>query len=530
MNAFEVAALLLKKSKREIPAEDLQQFKAETLSMPSTWSDTQKAWHLTNTLDIPKCKQCNNQARFLSTTYWSWCSNKCMGSDPQILLKKQQTNIKKHGTENPQSLPHIKQKQKKTVLEKYGVDNFAKSILFKEKSTKTFEQRYGVTNPAKHNTVKEKIRQKAKQRNHRTVMEKRKATNQIKIGKDHNHHRHLDVESIEKLNDIQYLIEQHVEQKKSCNQIASELGCSPTPILLRFAQAGIKPQRHNISAPEVEIVEYIKQLNADVEISSKKIIPPYEIDIFLPKQNCAIEVNGIYWHSELKGKDKNYHLNKTTMCEHKGIQLIHILDIEWLEKTHIVKSKIANMLQKNISVFARKCTVQEISSVESKMFLNQNHLQASCNSQVKLGLFYQDQLISVMTFGKSRFSKKYQWEMVRFCTKIGYHAVGGASKMFLYFVKHYDPQSVVSYADRRWSNGNLYEKINFEFSHNSAPNYYYFHNSNPSCVENRIKYQKHKLKKIFDHVDMSKTEWEIMKQNNYNRFWDCGNKVYTWKK
>lgn len=529
--AIEIANLILKKSKKKISQEEMDAFLISTGDMDLNWTHAQKAWHLINGPLVPLCKQCReNNCKFLSTSYWNWCSNKCMGKDPTVLSKKQQTNIKKFGTKNPQSLTVIKEKQKQTLIEKYGVDNFSKSELFKEKSTTTFKKKYGVDNPSKNELVKEKISQQAKLRNYKLVLEKRKITTQEKYNRDHNKHSHLTIANIEKLNDLDYLIDQHKTHKKSCNLIAKELGCSATPILGRFAQAGIDVQRHSISTTQVEIAEYIKTLTSNINLSNRQIIPPYEIDIFLPNEMYAIEVNGVYWHSESRGKTSEYHLNKTMMCEKKGIHLIHILDIEWSEKKSIVKSKISNLLKKNIAIFARKCIIREISSIESKKFLDENHLQGSCNSKIKLGLFYNNELVSVMTFGKSRFSKKYDWEMVRFCTKTEHHVIGGATKMFSYFVKNYNPQNIISYADRRWSNGNLYEKLNFKFSHNSKPNYWYFHKNNPSQLENRIKYQKHKLEKLFENIDQTKTEWEIMKKNNYDRIWDCGNKVYIWKK
>jgi hypothetical protein len=528
---IEIANLILKKSKKNFSQEEMNSFLISTSHMDTNWTYTQKAWHLINGLFVPLCKTCKkNNCKFLSTDYWNWCSNKCMGIDPNVLAKKQQTNIKKFGTKNPQSLLSIRQKQQQTLIEKYGVDNFAKSDLFIEKSTKTFNKKYGVNNPSKSEFVKSKIRQKAKIRNYENVLEKRKATNQKKYNREHVKHSHIDPENIKKLNDMDFLVDQHSFHKKSCKQIAKELGCSSTPILGRFAKAGIKPYRHSNSTPQIELSEFLKTLTPTVELSTRNLIPPFEIDIFLPEQKYAIEMNGVYWHSESRGKNSQYHVNKTLMCEQKGIQLIHMFDIEWLEKNAIVKSKISNQLKKNIAIFARKCIIKEIFTSESRKFLDENHLQGYCNSKIKLGLFFDDQLVSVMTFDKSRFTKKYEWEMVRFCTKIGYHVVGGASRLFTHFVKNYNPQTVISYADLRWSNGNLYEKLNFVFSHNSKPNYWYFHKNNPAQLENRIKYQKHKLKNMFENFDTSKTEWEIMKENNYDRVWDCGNKVYIWKK
>jgi hypothetical protein len=131
-----------------------------------------------------------------------------------------------------------------------------------------------------------------------------------------------------------------------------------------------------------------------------------------------------------------------------------------------------------------------------------------------------------MTFGKCRFDKKHEYELLRFCNKLGYHIPGSASKLLKYFEKNYNPKSLISYADRRWSQGKLYKSLNFKFIKNILPNYWYLKNNNTSKLFSRIKYQKHKLKNILENFDESKTEVENMKANGYNRIFDCGNMVF----
>ena len=121
-----------------------------------------------------------------------------------------------------------------------------------------------------------------------------------------------------------------------------------------------------------------------------------------------------------------------------------------------------------------------------------------------------------MTFGRSRFSKKYEWEMLRFCVKTGYHIPGGAGKLLKHFERTYRPKSLVSYADRRWSQGGLYEKLGFTLDHASRPDYWYWNYKKSGFVlESRIKYQKHKLPKLLDKFDRSKTEIQNMNDNEY---------------
>jgi hypothetical protein len=249
-----------------------------------------------------------------------------------------------------------------------------------------------------------------------------------------------------------------------------------------------------------------------------------ELDIYIPEKKLAIEFDGLYWHNDNIVKP-NYHLNKTELCEKQGIKLIHIFENEWLTKQDIVKSRLKNLLGiYDKTIFARKCQIKEVNNKVSKEFQDKNHIQGSVNSKINLGLYFKNELISLMTFGKCRFDKKHEWELLRFCSKLGYHVPGGASKLLKYFEKNYNPKSLVSYADRKWSCGKVYEKLGFKFIHNSNPNYWYY--KKIILLESRVKYQKHKLKNLLENFDENKTEVENMKANGYNRIFDCGNMVF----
>ncbi len=134
-----------------------------------------------------------------------------------------------------------------------------------------------------------------------------------------------------------------------------------------------------------------------------------------------------------------------------------------------------------------------------------------------------------MSFGKSRYSKKYEWELIRFCNKLNYNVVGGASRLFKHFIKTYDPNNIISYCDIRVFTGELYEKLGFSYSHTSKPDYFYFKKPNYTLYSREM-FQKHKLKNLLEIYDETLTEKENMFNNGYRRIWDCGNKVYIWKK
>jgi very-short-patch-repair endonuclease len=265
----------------------------------------------------------------------------------------------------------------------------------------------------------------------------------------------------------------------------------------------------------------------------RDVIPPLELDFYLLDYKIAIEVNGIYWHSELRGKDKNYHLNKTNLCKEKDIQLFHINQNEIDNTPRIVESKLKSIL--NISkrkIHGRKCEVREIDTKLKSKFLNKYHLQGNDKSSVKLGLFYNDHLVSVMTFCKRRIamgkktSEEGEYELSRYCGNFNFYVIGGASKLLKYFERNYNPKKIVTYADKRWSKGDLYFKLGFTHTHDSKPNYWYFNDSNNSKLYHRFNFRKSELSKKLPKFDSNKTEWENMVENGWNRIWDCGNMVF----
>ena len=289
------------------------------------------------------------------------------------------------------------------------------------------------------------------------------------------------------------------------------------------------PIHSGTSKPEQEMIAYVKSLyNGEVKERCKNIIHPFELDCFIPNKKIAFEFDGLFFHSEKSGgKDKFYHVNKTNLCEKHDIQLIHIFEDEWIEKNDIVKSRISNLFGiHNKVIYARNCIVTQIYSNISKQFQEENHIQGSINAKINLGLYYNDELVSLMTFGKSRFSKKYEWELLRFCNKLGYHIPGAASKLLKHFERNYNPKSLISYADRRWSRGKLYEALGFTLDHISEPNYWYL---TPKTLNrfSRQRFQKNKLKEILPKFDETMTEVENMLANDYDRIFDCGNLVYV---
>jgi len=295
--------------------------------------------------------------------------------------------------------------------------------------------------------------------------------------------------------------------------------------------------RNKGSYAEKEIFEFIKSLNIlknnkdlIIESSIWKIIKPLELDIYIPDLKIAIEYDGIWYHSEecdfhlINEKHpysiQTYHLYKTQRCEELEIQLIHIFEDEWLFKQEIVKSRLKQILGVNSGnrIHARKCTIEEISASLKNSFLELFHIQGKDSSNIKLGAFFDDELISVMTFSKGNISKGSKskegiWELNRFCSDFRYHIPGIAGKLLNHFKKNYEWVEIFSYADRRWSQGNLYYKLGFELISKTGPNYWY--------VKNNRRIHRFSLRKRPDEPkDIS--ERILRLKEGYGIIWDCG--------
>ena len=251
-----------------------------------------------------------------------------------------------------------------------------------------------------------------------------------------------------------------------------------------------------------------------------------EIDIVLPSYNVAVEVCGLYWHSELAGgKGRDYHINKMHRCAEKGYRLITLFEDEILFKNEIVRARLKNILGKTsgFKVYARDCNIQEISTQESSHFLNDFHIQGAGHSTIKLGAFFGDVLLSVMTFSLGNRSKGNRrkegiWELDRYCGHPDYCITGVASKLLSTFERNYTWTKIFSYADRRWSVGKLYALLGFKNIGATPPNYWY--------IKGQSRLHRFAMRKNAND-DPMKTEWENRKDQGWDRIWDCGSLKFT---
>lgn len=282
------------------------------------------------------------------------------------------------------------------------------------------------------------------------------------------------------------------------------------------------------SKQEKEIYDWIISLNQFQQVfySNRTIIQPMELDIVIEDKKLAIEFCGSYWHSEnMGGKDRMYHRLKFDLCKEKGYKLITVFDDEWKNNPELVKHKILSQLGLiKEKIYARKCILKELTNGEEKEFLNTNHIGGYTRSNIKLGLFYNNQLVYVMTFKKGNISRKStDWEVQRMAGLYTHNVIGAASKLFKYFVNKYNPEKVISFADLRWSDGSANQNLGFTLEKHTEPNYWYL------ILGEYKRYYRFYLRKNSDD-NPSLTEWENRQLQGYDRIWDCGHAKWVWVK
>lgn len=423
----------------------------------------------------------------------------------EYLTKSKITNNEKFGVDHYSKSEEYKIRVKETNLEKYDTEWYYQSDDFKEKSKKRFIELYGVDHFSKSDEYKKYI----ESCEYKQV--------RLKHKKSFYEDRGFEYISSEKIGHAKL---------RSC-VCGHEFDIHPSNLQRRMLCGVIvcticNPIDSQQSGQELNVVNWIKSLGVEIEIKKRDIISPYELDILIPDKNIAIEYNGLYWHSEVY-KEKDYHLNKMLRCSEVGIDLIQIWEDDWLYREDIIKSIILGRigLTKN-KIYARKCELREVIDKKSvRDFFNMNHIQGATNYKTAIGLYYKDVLVCCMLFHRP----KKEIELVRFVSLINCSVVGGASRLFKFYVKNYDCDKIVSFADRSIFNGNLYIELGFDFINRTPINYWWVIDG---LRKHRFNYNKKKL--IKEGFDENLSESEIMRNRGFYKIHGCGLDKYIFLK
>lgn len=279
---------------------------------------------------------------------------------------------------------------------------------------------------------------------------------------------------------------------------------------------------------EIFIQNILNKHHIKYETNNRKILNGKEIDIYIPERNLAIECNGILWHSD---KDPKYHYQKWKDCKDQNIILLTFWEDQIINTPDIVESILLSKFGIYINrIGASKCRITKVSAKDAEKFLLENHLQGCVRGSVRLGLYYKDELVSLMVFGKKRVSlgnKKTddnKWELYRFCTKKNWQVIGGAKRLFTHFVQEYNPNSIESFSSNDISQGELYQNLGFRSSGHSIS---YWYIDKKMKRYHRYKFRKSELIKM--GYDKTKTEFDItLGDMGLYRIYDSGQAKWIW--
>lgn len=501
----------------------------------------------------PSCLNCGGDVAFVSMSrgYRQYCGVKCISSSDKVKQKKAETttnrwgtpspakndevrrkmiatNIERYGGNSPMCDQGVRQKSKSTILENYGVDNPAKSKdivgrrvesfksgTYRDSFAETSIRRYGVRHPWMSSSVHGKT---------------------VESGKEKRNERSRRIVEDRLLRYPGYSL---VSLDVSTNSLVLVCAKGHTFSTSRFTfddRCAVgndictvcKPVNSGTPGLETQFKDFLSGLGVDFESNTRKLIPPHEIDAYVPSKGIAFEFNGLYWHSSAN-KAPDYHAQKWMACEDAGVRLFTVWEDDWLYRPHIVKSNVRHALGLTRGrIYARSCDVVELDARESSSFLVHNHLQGDCRSPVRLALSHRGTIVSVMTFSRQRLAvssgrtDSTRWELTRFCNLVDTVVVGAASRLLAHFERTRKPIAIDTFSDNSSFAGGLYETLGFKFSHVSRPGYWYLVGG---IRQHRFAWRKSVLVKR--GADPAKTEEQIMSEMGHPRIYNAGNRKWV---
>ena len=509
----------------EVPASRLREKDRSRCCSRKCSSYLRKQTNLSRYVGVaPACSE--TVRKKMETTTEERYGVKHAAQSSEILAKMRETTQRNHGVDYYTQTDMIRKQTRETSLQKYGTQWPTASEVVKDKSKQTSLSRYGTEFPMQSNLIKSKFIE-----GHMSDSSK------------------LDLFLQYKENPRSFIDSLNLDHKPTIYELSRILGVNESTVGVYLMEHNCKDSvSYQISKMEQEVSNFIKSIDNTIviEMNTHNIIPPNELDIYLPEYKIGIECNPTATHNSTinifdKGPSSiypRYHLMKTQKCEEAGIFLFHIFGSEWTYSREIIQSMIQNLLKKNNNIiYGRNTSIKEVSGKDASKFLDENHRQGNANSAIRLGLYHENKLVSLMTFGNMRHtigtskneSTSDCYELVRFCSRLNTTVVGGASKLFNYFIKKYQPERIRSFSDRAHTQGNLYRMLGFKHIRNSDPGYVWV-DAKTDVSYNRVNSQKHNIVKFLhdNSVDLSKTEKQIMEEHNYLQVYDCGTCLWEW--
>ena len=451
------------------------------------------------------------------------------------------TNLERYGSENPFGSEEVQEKIKETNLKKYGVEYPMQSEMIQNKSKQTCMEHFDAYNPMQSDKIREQTKETCIER---YGVEYPIQSDEIKRIREQRNLEKYGVKNPSQLEEVKAKIKQTCVEKYG---FTTNLKSQETKDKIRetclerygvpyncMTDQCISANGHIISKSNKAFAEYLKN-EFDINSEFEFHIGHNSYDIHISDSDTLIEIDPTYTHNSTIGPkfanghecspmSFDYHLHKTQLAKENGYHCIHVFD--WDSWTKIIN--IINPNKKKI--YARNCQlIYDIPQKECNKFLNDYHLQGTCRGQsIRLGLYYDDKLVQVMTFGKPRYNKKYKWELLRYCSHPDYMITGGSQKLFKYFVKYFKPESVISYCDISKFNGNVYSHLGFKLHHSTGPTPHWFNGE--THITDALLRQRGFDQLFKTNYGKGTSNEELMILHGFVKVYDCGQNVYIWKK
>ena len=449
----------------------------------------------------------------------STCSRKC----GQILgnNKRRETSLEKYGVENP-----AQRKEVKEVISKKLSDLHPKQEI-KYKKCEVCGKEFELHWPYTQHTCSPKCRGQYRKMTgvSRSVYQKACETNFQRYGFENQGERseiHKKMEdTMEERYGVRYaryLPEVEERVRKTC------LERYGVPYYIQTEDAN-KDNRKRISFINEKFSKFLS--DNGIDNSLEKFLGGKFYDIVMEDRKIVIEIDPTYTHNSIgnhwnsHGIDSNYHKDKSMIAIEHGYRCIHVFDWDnWNDILNILKAP-------HTTIGARKCEVREVDKSDAVKFTNAYHIQHSCNGQVlNYGLYFNNELIQIMTFGKPRYNNKYDYELLRLCSNTDIRVVGGASKLFHAFTSDNMNSSVISYCDRSKFNGSVYQAIGMNLLRITPPSKIWSKGTD-KITDNLLRQRGYD--QLFDtHFGKGTSNEQLMIESKWLPVFDCGQYVYSY--
>ena len=414
--------------------------------------------------------------------------------------KAKQTKLERYGNINYNN----PSKTKQTCLDKYGTLSASGDSEVRERIKKTCLEKYGVDNPFKDVA---KMKQSYIDKNGSLEAH-------YKISTEHQRATLLNKYGVVNISQIPGNRTKALESMRTT--CLKKYGVEYNCLLPQCVATG----NSSLSAPNLAFKNLLEDngIEYSTEFPIHKRLYDFKINTDL------VEIDPFATHNSTWGIhnnpiNKNYHYEKSKLARENNYRCIHVWD--WDDP-----NKIINLLKAQPKIYARKCSIKEISKQEADLFIDKYHLQGKAKASIYIGLFYNNELVSVMTFGKPRYNKNYQYELVRYCSS--YSIIGGAEKLFSYFKKIYNPESIISYCDLSKFDGHTYTKLGFTLKRTTIGRHWYNPKENIHITDNLLRQRG--FDQLFGtNYGKGTSNDELMIQHGFIEIYDAGQATYIYK-